>query len=111
MRKLNTSDVFVALRLIRKGNLKSTLIPYMEELSKEEPDVTKVGIDGVLTVIEIFAENNTEKALYEFLSGPFEMSAEEIGKMDLWELVDTLKAFKEENKLERFFIALRGLMK
>ena len=111
MRKLNTTDVFTALRLIRKGNLKSTLIPYMEELTKKEADLTKVGIDGFLTLIEIFAEHQSEQALYDFLSGPFEMTAEDIGKMDLWELIDKLKEFREVNNLERFFTALRGLMK
>ena len=110
MRKINTSDVFNALRLIQKAGIKEKLIPYVEEFAKKEESIEKVGITTVLTFAEIMTENKSEQLIYEVLAGPFESGAKDIADMDLDELTGCLEKLGEENDLRRFFTVLANLI-
>lgn len=110
MRKLQTSDVFNALRLIKKAKLKEELKPVMELAGRGELRVEEIGIEGILTAIEIFSEKGAEKALYEVLSSPFEASPEEIEVMDINTLASRLEQLSKENDIRRFFTVLSGLL-
>lgn len=109
MRKINTADVFEAMRLIQKSGLKDKLVPVIKGISASD-DTIDVGITGILSVIEVFAESRCEKMIYEWLAGPLEVEAEDIAKMDLGQLADSLEALGEENDLQRFFTVLSGLL-
>lgn len=109
MRKLQTSDLFSALRLIRKANLKEEIKPILKMAGSGQMEVEDVGIEGILSVIEILSEKKSEQAIYEVLSGPFEMEPEQIEKMDLCTLVERLETLARENDLKRFFTLLAGL--
>lgn len=110
MRKLQTKDIFQALRLIKKANLKEEIKPVLSLAASGEMAVQDVGIEGVLSIIEIFTEKKAEAAIYEFLSGSFEVSPGEVEAMELAELAGNLKRLAQENDLKVFFTALQGLI-
>lgn len=110
MRKLQTKDIFQALRLIKKANLKEEIKPVLSLAAAGEMSVQDVGIEGILSIIEIFSEKKAESAIYEFLSGPFEMEPEEVEALELMELMEKLNALGEENNLSVFFTSLSGMM-
>ena len=109
MRKIQTKDVFAAMRLVKKSGMKQQLIPLIEKAAGSA-EFTKIGIEGFLTVMEVLSENNSERAMYEVLSGPFEMTAEEIETLDLDELSSMVKELGEQNNVRNFFKALSGLI-
>ena len=72
--------------------------------------VEDVGIEGILSLIEILAEKKCEQAIYEVLAGPFEMAPKEVEQMDLIALAENLETLAKENDLKRFFTLLAGLL-
>jgi hypothetical protein len=110
MRKLQTSDIFNALRLIKKAKLKEELKPVMELAASGALKLEEIGLEGMLTAIEIFSEKGAEKALYEVLSGPFELPPEEIEAMDINIFAEALSELAKENDIKRFFTGLSGLI-
>jgi len=109
MRKLKTTDVFEALRLIKKANLKEELRPVIASVAEGSMSIENIGISGILSVVEIFTEKKAEKAIYEFLSGPFEMTVAQIEDLPLAELAKNFVALAEENDLKNFFGILQAM--
>lgn len=110
MRKLQTQDVFNTLRLIKKANLREEIKPLLKMAGSGELNVEEVGIEGILSLIEIMTEKKSEQAIYEVLSGPFEKSPKEIEEMDLILLIEQIETLTKENDLKRFFTLLAGLL-
>lgn len=110
MRKLQTSDVFAAMRAISKANLREEIKPILKQASAEGVKVEDVGIEGMLGLIEIFSKKNSEQAIYDVLAGPFEMTAKEVEEMDILMLAENLETLGKENSLKRFFTLLAGLI-
>lgn len=110
MRKLQTQDVFATMRAIKRANLKEGIKPIIMKVSNEGLALEDAGLEGILGLIEIFAEKKSEQAIYEVLAGPFETTAEEIETMDLIILVENLEKLSKENDLQRFFTLLAGLI-
>lgn len=110
MRKLQTSDLFAAMRIVKKANIKEELKPILKLAAEGRISINDIGIEGILSFIEIMSEKKSEQAIYEVLSGPFEMDAKDIEKMDIMALADNIKVLTEENDLKAFFKLLFGLM-
>ncbi|HCP14821.1 MAG TPA: hypothetical protein DIT32_03460 [Peptococcaceae bacterium] len=110
MRKLQTQDIFNTFRIIKKANLKEEIKPIIKMAGSGELNIEDVGIEGILGVIEIMTESKAEQAIYEVLSGPFEMDPAKIRHMDLIELAANLETLSKENDLKRFFTLLAGLL-
>lgn len=112
MRKLNTADLFSAARAVKSSGLRQELQTYIKTLatSGNELDVENVGISTILQIIEVFAEKSCEAAIYEVLSGPFELSAEEVGKLDLDAFMDGLEFIAHDGGLSDFFRRLSGIL-
>ncbi|WMJ78482.1 MULTISPECIES: hypothetical protein [unclassified Sedimentibacter] len=110
MRKLQTQDVFNALRAIGKASLKEEIKPILKKANAGEMNVEDVGIEGVLGLIEIFSQKKSEQAIYDILSGPFEMKAKDVEQMDILKLAENLETLGKENDLKRFFTLLAGLI-
>ncbi|WP_042401694.1 MULTISPECIES: hypothetical protein [Clostridium] len=107
MRKLNTSDVFAFTRLVKEIGLKEEIKNITAKVA-EETDVKALGIDIIFTLIEKFSEVNSENALYEFLSRPLEISKEEVGTMDLFDLVEKIMQIADVEKWKTFLkLAIR----
>lgn len=110
MRKLVTTDVFEALRLVKKSGLKEELAPLIKDIAQKGTSAIDSGIMGILTVVEIFAENKCEQMIYGLLAGPFEMKPEEVAGLELDVLAEKLEQLGKENDIRRFFTVLSGLL-
>lgn len=110
MRKIQTSDVFNAMRLIKKANLKEEVKPILKRIATGEFNIEDAGIEGIISFVEILSEKKSEQAIYEVLGGPFEMEAKEIERMDLNDFAETLEQLGKDNDLKRFFTLLAGLI-
>ena len=106
MRKINTQDVFEAMRLIQKSGLKEKLVPVIKSVAESGTAVVDTGIIGMLSMIEVFSENRCE----QMLSGPFEVMPQEIAEMDLGTLADMLEELGEGSDVKRFFSVLARLL-
>ncbi|NCU41084.1 hypothetical protein EOL73_05020 [Candidatus Saccharibacteria bacterium] len=110
MRKLQSKDVFNAMRAISKANLKEELKPVLAKISENKMSIEDAGIEGILAVMEIFSAKKSEQAIYEVLAGPFEMTAKEVEELDLNVMLDNLIQLAQENNLKRFFTLLEGMI-
>lgn len=135
MRKLNTADVFAFCRLVKATDAKTQLRVIMADVAKKkeaykkavdaakaardagkkakdpEPiDVTQVGVDGVLAVVEAAVEPKAEALVYKFLSGPLECKPEDVAAMELDKLLPALKEIAEANNLTVFFDSVSGIL-
>ena len=118
MRKLQTHDVFMALKLIRAAGVKdevSRIVNFIEIKEKEGKRVSirDVGVEFILGVMEKLTGTESENAFYELLAGPLEIEAEEIRTMDPLDLIDKVKDLQEVidgERLKRFFKSVAGLM-
>lgn len=113
MRKLKTTDVFNALRIIRRANIREELKPVLlstaEKMAGGNADITDIGLDGILTVIEALSAKGAEQGIYEFLAGPFECKPKDVADMELSELIKNLQELAEANDLVSFFHSLSGM--
>ena len=110
MRKLKTVDIPALSRCLKKLGLKE----QFRELALKAGDSADRWADGFDLVWNLFdkaTETGGESAIYEFLSGPFEMSPEEVADLDLDILIENLKKLVEENSLGSFFNIAARLMK
>ena len=120
MRKLNTADVFAAARVIRASGMRDQLLPVIQKAAAEANNaedekakdaiLSKIGINGFLTVLEAMAERKAESAIYEVLAGPMECSSEDVEKMPLEDLLPKLRQIAEENQLKNFFGYVSGIL-
>lgn len=104
MKTLKTTDLFAALRVISTAGLREKLKPLLVKASKgDKLDIDDVGVDAALAILEGVSAAGTETALYEFLSRPWEMTAEEIAELDLKAFKAKFKEMAEVNDLTAFF--------
>lgn len=104
MKKLKTSDLFAALRVVSAAGLRTELKPILVKASKgEKVDVGDIGVDAALAIMEGAAKTGTERALYEFLSKPWEVPADEIAELDIKAFIGKFKEMAEVNDLGAFF--------
>ena len=110
MRKLKTTDIFEAMRVIRKANIKEELTPFVKEAAQSDKPIEDIGVLGFLTLFEILSSKGAEQGIYDFLSKPFEMTPKEVADLEIADLVKLLNEMKELNDLSVFFGSLSGLM-
>lgn len=110
MRKIQTSDVFAAMRLIRRAKMREEIKPFLKLASTGELSVEDIGIEGIIGLLEMVGEKQAEQGIYEVLSGPFEIATDEVAKLELDALIENLQALAKENDLKRFFTLLVDLM-
>lgn len=101
MRKLLTNDLFKFTRLIKSIGLKDEIKRFASDVDKQQ-DVAAVGVDFLMIILERISDEGTEKLLYEFLSGPFEMEADEIANMELIDMVEALAQIADVEKWRSF---------
>lgn len=102
MRKLLTKDLFALSRCIKAMGIKDELKKIAMEADSKE-DVAEKGFDILFSVIEAASEKQSEKAIYEFLSGPFEMQAQDIETMDITELIQGVREIADVATWKSFF--------
>lgn len=107
MRKIQTADVFHAVRLIEKSGLKEELIPLIKDIALKGTDALDSGILGILTAL--FSIARMEQPIYEWLAPIVDKDPEAIAQLPLDELADLLGELSDQNDLRAFFSAVSGL--
>lgn len=83
MRKANTNDLFNIVRLVNDLDLKEDL--FKAQQGKE--DIEKIGFSFIFDMMCKATTKEMQKKIYDVLAEPFEVKAEEVGKMEIGELV------------------------
>lgn len=117
MRKLQTHDVFMALKLVRAAGVKdevSRIFKLTEVMEKQGKKISirDVGIEFILGVMEKLAGTESENAFYELLAGPLEIEVEEIKTMDPLDLIEKVQGLQEVidgERIKNFFKSVAGL--
>lgn len=115
MRRLNTADIFVFCRLVKATDARAQLREIVTAAAKSKEDgapvdLTQIGVDGVLAVVEAAVEPRAEAMVYKFLSGPMECTPDEVAAMDLESLVGNLRQISAQNNLAAFFGSVSGIL-
>lgn len=109
MKKLETTDIFSGIRLLKKLGLREKA----EQLARNSDTIDDVWANGFEFLWDLFdtaTEAGGEAAVYAFLSGPFEMTPEQVKHLELPELIKNLKQLAEENDLTSFFSNAAGVI-
>lgn len=110
MRKLKTSDIPAFCRCLKTIGIRDKVEQIAKDAEKSA-DIWDKGFELVWNIFDIATENKGEKALYTFLAGPFEKTAQEVEDMDLTDFLSGMKQLAEENDLVSFFKSAGALMK
>ena len=110
MRKLKTSDIPSFCRCLKKLGIRDKIQDVAKDANSAK-DVWDKGFDLIWGIFDLATEAEGEASLYEFLAGPFEMSAKEVADLDIEILLNNLKQLAEENNLTAFFKSAAKLMK
>ena len=110
MRKLKTVDAMNFCRCIKRIGLKDQIREITMKADKAQ-DILDQGFDIIWTLFDVATEQAAEKVIYEFLAGPFEMTPEQVGEMDLDDFFSHIQQLAAENNLTRFFKTAAGSMK
>lgn len=93
MRKLKSTDLFAALRVVRAIGIKEEVVALATTLNAQKGGKTQeeVGTELILGLLANCGEKGAENAFYEFLSGPTEIAPEELREMDLMAFANLVK--------------------
>lgn len=111
MRKLVFGDVPAFCRVLKRCGLSKDQVREIALNSDTLKDAWSKGFEIFWAVFDCASEPAGENAIYEFLSGPFEMTPEDVRSMELTSLVNSLKMLAKENNLTDFFKSAAALMK
>lgn len=102
MRKLKTGDIPALCRCMKKLGLKDQFKAIAKEVDNLK-DAWDRGFDLIWNLFDVATETEGEGVIYEFLSGPFEMTPDEVRDLDLDQLLTNLQQLAAENNLAVFF--------
>lgn len=102
MRKLKTRDIPAFCRCLKRMGAKDKFKEMAMEANTLK-DVADRGFDLIWDLFDLATEQGGEGHIYDFLAGPFEMSSEEVGDLDLDVLIENIKHLIHENNLVAFF--------
>ena len=111
MRKINTDDLLNLAALVRATGIKEELSKQFKSLIKGKKVVINQDEDGIeiiFAIISAFGKDGAKEAFYKFLSGPFEMTPEEIANNDP---VDTLNKIKQTASLNEWISFFKHAVK
>ena len=119
MRRLTSEDTFRAIRLVKTAGIKDEIkkmAKVVEQMQKEkkEIDIEEIGCDFFFNIVDGMADEKTEALLYLFLSGPLEITPDEVRKMSLWDLSGKIKElirFEDPEGWRNFFKLLGDSIK
>lgn len=123
MRKIITSDVFKASRIIREAKVKDAISEIFKstqgtkiKIDAEDSEEVKAekkalladaqeaaGFEAIMTVFEACSTERLEKMLYELLGGICEKTPDDIANQSLEATITDLQSIAKENNLANFF--------
>lgn len=101
MRKLQTSDVFAALRIVRSANIADEVKLIAKMAETKDVTLRDVGVEFIVRVIEKLAGTEAEHEFYKCLAGPLEIEPDEIETMDPLDLIDKVMELEKVIDMER----------
>ncbi|PHV71912.1 hypothetical protein CS063_00070 [Sporanaerobium hydrogeniformans] len=107
MRKLTGKHVFAMAKIIKAANIKEELGEIIAKSQEEKMSVEKVGIEGLMTVINACGDDKVEQRVYDLLDDVFEAKTAD---MSLEAIAQNFKQLAQENNLMSFFKSA-GLLK
>lgn len=102
MRKLKTTDIPACCRCLKKLGLEEKLRALAKK-SNTMAEAWDNGFDLFWDIFDRATETDGEAAIYAFLAGPFEMTAQEVADLEIPELMAKMKQLAVENDLVGFF--------
>jgi len=102
MRNLQAKDIFSMSRLIMSLDLKDEFKKIADKVDGKA-DLNSVGYEMFFTVLGKCTDENIEKKVYEFLSGPLEIKVEEVATMDIIDLSEKVMEVASIEKWKLFF--------
>lgn len=102
MRNLQAKDIFSMSRLIMSLDLKDEFKKIADKVDGKA-DLNSVGYEMFFTVLGKCTDENIEKKVYEFLSGPLEIKVEEVATMDIFDLSEKVIEVASIEKWKLFF--------
>lgn len=115
MRLLKAKDLAPALRVVNKAGIREEIVRMSDKVKdgNEPLNTREIGVEVIFNILANAGDEAAEKAVFEFLAGPFEMEPDEIRELDLAELIEKLKEAVDLNKetLQPFFGSLAGLIR
>lgn len=116
MRKINIKDAFTLARIIKKADIKEEIADFANRIavknnSKDETVNTEaVGLEFVITLLTSLATKETEQEFYSILADiRGDITADEVSKLSIPEVLDNVKAIVRENDIKSFFTSLSAL--
>lgn len=110
MRNLKTSDIPSFCRCLKKLDVREQFRAVAAESSTAR-EAWEKGFDLIWGIFDTATEQAGEKALYDFLAGPFEMTSQEVADLDLGKLFAGLQQLIEDENIVTFFKFAAQLMK
>lgn len=104
MRELQTPDIFAFVRLINKSGIKDELKAKALDIKNiSDINAESLGFDLISMIIEKASEPKIEKEIYSFFAPIFEMTEEEIKKMDAIEFLESVTKVASLERWKDFF--------
>ena len=100
MKKLTGKHVFAMAKIIKAANLKEDLGEVIAKAQTGEMSTEKVGIEGLMTVINACSDDKVEQRVYDLLDDVFESK---VADMSLEAIGQNFKQLAQENNLMSFF--------
>jgi len=117
MRNLKSTDLFAALRITKEIGVKQELKDFAAALASGKINAKtqrEMGAELIFGLLGNCGTEAAERAFYDFLSGPLEISTQELREMDLLAFMEKIRDFVEYIDVEAwraFFQSLASLMK
>lgn len=116
MRKLNIKDAFSLARIIKKADIKEEIANFANRIAvkkngKDETVNTEaVGLEFVVTLITSLSSKETEQEFYAlFADIRGDITADDVSKLSIPEVLDNVKTIIRENDIKSFFISASAL--
>ena len=113
VRKLQTSDLFAAIRLLKKIGVREEIkeVAKRAEESKEKIIKTDMGFDLFFGILEKAAEENAETEVYKFIADLFGCTWKEVSVMNPIQLFKQLSEVADFKEWKDFFKCVATTMK
>lgn len=117
MRKLKSTDLFAALRVVKEIGIKDEMKQFAQAVAEGRMTAKtqrEMGAELIFGLLANCGSEGAEKAFFEFLSGPMEIPTAELRDMDLDVFAEKVKEFISSVDMEHwkgFFSSLVELLK
>ncbi len=115
MRKLKSTDIFAALRVVKEVGIQEEMRKFAKNIQTNgmsESSQRELGIELIAGILGNAGSEKAEDAIYKFLSAPMEIPVAELKDMDALAFMEKVKEFVFSIEIEAwksFFTSLVGM--